>query len=75
MFEYVCFVSNMYNSKIILKNILKTGQNGHFGSHLGFWETAPGDLPELFISDSTHVPAPIVKKISLLPKMSTYLTI
>ena len=59
----------------LYKNIFKTGQNGHFGRHLGFWKMPPGDFRGLFISDSTHVPAPILKKISLLPKMSTYLAI
>ena len=49
----VCMVRKLWS---------KYENDGHFGRHLGFWKMPTRDFRGLFISDSTHIPGPILKK-------------
>ena len=49
----VCMVRKLWS---------KYENGGHFGRHLGFWRMPTRDYRGLFISDSTHIPGPILKK-------------
>ena len=46
----------------------KYENDGHFGRHLGFWRMPTGNFRGLFISDSTHIPGPILKKSACYQK-------
>ena len=55
----VCMVRKLWS---------KYKNGGHFGRHLGFWRMPTWDFRGLFISDSTHIPGPILKKSACYQK-------
>ena len=55
----VCMVRKLWS---------KYENGGHFGRHLGFWRMPTRDFRGLFISDSTHIPGPILKKSACYQK-------
>ena len=55
----VCMVRKLWS---------KYENGGHFGRHLGFWRMPTRNFRGLFISDSTHIPGPILKKSACYQK-------
>ena len=61
--QNICLDTLLVFLVCVLRKLWSKYENGgHFGRHLGFWRMPRRNFQGLFISDSTHIPGPILKK-------------
>ena len=71
--QNICLDTLLVVLVCMVRKLWSKYENGsHFGRHFGFWRMPTGDFSGLFISDSTHIPEPILKKSACYQKCSPF---